>query len=159
MKVVLRAFCLLAVIAGFSLAAMAQKAISPEKRKLIGELVAVTRMDTDIEKSADTFLALYDSIYLSTIKQSLEGRTDLSPNEREKLETAMVERSKAFSKKFKERLPAAVNFPEFIENTVYSLYDKTFTEKEIADLIVFYKSPTGQKVISAMPQLMAIQWS
>lgn len=155
MKVVLRSFCLVAVIAGFSLTAMAQSAISPEKRKLIGELVTVMKMDSDIEKSMDMFLNLYDSVYLSTIKGSLDRQTDLSPGEREKLETAMVEKSKAFSKKFRERLPAAVNFPEFIHNTVYSLYDKTFTEKEIADLIVFYKSPTGQKVLAAMPQLTA----
>jgi hypothetical protein len=49
MKAVLRSSCLLAVIAGFSLAAMAQNAVSPEKRKLIGaeaELVSCQRAGT-----------------------------------------------------------------------------------------------------------------
>jgi hypothetical protein len=35
-----------------------------------------------------------------------------------------------------------------------SFYDKYFTESEINDFLVFYKSPTGQKSISIMPQMM-----
>jgi hypothetical protein len=35
-----------------------------------------------------------------------------------------------------------------------SFYDKYFTEIEINDFLTFYKSPTGQKSISIMPQMM-----
>ena len=35
-----------------------------------------------------------------------------------------------------------------------SIYEKYYTEKEINDFLVFYKSPTGQKSINIMPQIM-----
>jgi uncharacterized protein len=35
-----------------------------------------------------------------------------------------------------------------------SFYDKYFTESEINDFLTFYRSPTGQKSISIMPQMM-----
>ncbi|MDD3321780.1 MAG: DUF2059 domain-containing protein [Paludibacter sp.] len=34
------------------------------------------------------------------------------------------------------------------------IYDKYFTEKEINDFIVFYKSPSGQKYLSQTPEIM-----
>jgi uncharacterized protein len=33
------------------------------------------------------------------------------------------------------------------------IYDKYFTEKEIDDFIAFYKSPSGQKMISTLPDI------
>ncbi|MFT3752304.1 MAG: DUF2059 domain-containing protein [Paludibacter sp.] len=33
------------------------------------------------------------------------------------------------------------------------LYDKYFTEQDIKDFIVFYKSPAGQKYINVMPEI------
>ena len=94
-------------------------------------------------------------MYAETVKKSVERRTDLTPKQKEALELSMIERSKVFSTKFRERLPAAINFPDYIEQSVYPIYDKAFTEKELADLVAFYKSDTGQKVLVAMPQLMA----
>lgn len=34
------------------------------------------------------------------------------------------------------------------------IYDKYFTEKEIKDFIVFYKSPSGQKYLNLSPEIM-----
>lgn len=34
------------------------------------------------------------------------------------------------------------------------IYDKYFSEKEINDFIVFYKSPSGQKYLSQTPEIM-----
>lgn len=33
------------------------------------------------------------------------------------------------------------------------LYDKYYTESEIKDLVTFYKSPAGQKMVAVMPDL------
>lgn len=40
-----------------------------------------------------------------------------------------------------------------MEQIYYPLYDKYFTEAELKDLIAFYKSPTGRKLLHATPQL------
>jgi len=35
------------------------------------------------------------------------------------------------------------------------LYLETFTQSEVEDLVVFYKTPTGRKSIRLMPEMMA----
>lgn len=42
---------------------------------------------------------------------------------------------------------------EFVTLTI-PIYDKYFSEEEIRQLIAFYKTPTGQKIISTMPSVM-----
>ena len=37
---------------------------------------------------------------------------------------------------------------------VVALYKENFTESELRDMAVFYKTPTGQKALTAMPALM-----
>ena len=39
-------------------------------------------------------------------------------------------------------------------NRMIPLYSKYYNEKEINDLIVFYKTPTGKKMVETMPQVM-----
>lgn len=39
-------------------------------------------------------------------------------------------------------------------NKMTPLYSKYYTEKEINDLVAFYKTPTGKKMVETMPQLM-----
>lgn len=155
MKRISQLFCLIVVVTASSLAAMAQDAVSPAKRKLIAEFIVVSKMDKQMDQVMDVLFATQDLVYASTVKQMLEGRTDMTARQKQELETSMIEKSKAFSAKFRERLPAAVNLAEYLEQSVYPIYDRAFTEKELADLVAFYKSPTGQKVLVAMPQLMA----
>ncbi|MES2238842.1 MAG: DUF2059 domain-containing protein [Bacteroidota bacterium] len=44
--------------------------------------------------------------------------------------------------------------PEDIENMVIPIYEKYYTESDIDQLIVFYNSPIGKKMIATMPQVM-----
>lgn len=44
--------------------------------------------------------------------------------------------------------------PEDFVNMILPVYAKYYTEDEINQLIAFYKTPVGKKVISTMPQLM-----
>lgn len=41
-----------------------------------------------------------------------------------------------------------------VKNDYISLYAKTFTEQELKDAIVFYKSPTGRAFVKKQPELM-----
>lgn len=42
---------------------------------------------------------------------------------------------------------------EQVKPDLEALYSQTFSESEIKELTAFYKTPTGQKAITAMPQL------
>jgi uncharacterized protein YqeY len=46
-----------------------------------------------------------------------------------------------------------VNPDEFMSLTI-PIYDKYFTEEEIRQIIAFYKTTTGKKIISTMPLVM-----
>ena len=154
MKRIPQLFCLIVVITASALAAMAQDAISPAKRKLIAEFIVVSKIDKQMDQLLDVLFTAQDAMYAEAVRKSVERRTDLTPKKKEALELSMIEKSKAFSTKFRERLPAAVNFPDYIEQAVYPIYSKAFSEKELADMVAFYKSETGQKVMVMMPQLI-----
>lgn len=138
-----------------SVLAQAQNAISYEKKKLIAELVAVTKTDKQIVEITDVILKSMETTYPIGFERSVDSRKDLTAKEKEKLKAAATESFLKFSKKFRERLPQAVNYNQYIEETIYPLYDKFYTEQELRDLVNFYKTPTGQKVIDTMPQLFA----
>ncbi|MCC6461938.1 MAG: DUF2059 domain-containing protein [Saprospiraceae bacterium] len=44
--------------------------------------------------------------------------------------------------------------PEDIVELVVPIYDKYYTEEDIRQLIVFYESPVGQKMVAQMPAVM-----
>lgn len=44
-------------------------------------------------------------------------------------------------------------FDKVLKEDIVILYDKFYTENEINDLIAFYRTPTGQKVIKKMPEM------
>ena len=149
-------FLLLLILAvSFYSNAHAQDEISAEKRKLIAELVVLTKTDQQIGEITDTMLKSLETTYPLGFKRALDSRTDLTPREKQKLEASLSENYLSFSKRFRERLPEAVNYPQYVEETVYPLYSKFFSEQELSDLVAFYKTPTGQKVVDTMPTLYA----
>ena len=54
-----------------------------------------------------------------------------------------------FLEEFKKEVKA-----EDITNMIIPIYDKYYTESDIDQLIAFYNSPIGKKMISTMPQVM-----
>lgn len=54
-----------------------------------------------------------------------------------------------FFEEFKKEIKA-----EDITNMIIAIYDKHYTESDIDQLIAFYNSPIGKKMIATMPQVM-----
>jgi hypothetical protein len=44
---------------------------------------------------------------------------------------------------------------QLAEDITFDLYSKHFTEGELQDILDFYRSPTGSKAVSLMPQMTA----
>lgn len=149
--------CLFAavLVLSASIALNAQTALSPEKRNLISEIVVLTKMDKQMTELTDVILKQMESSYLAGFNEVLDRRTDLSTEQKERLKSTSAEGFLSFSAKFRERLPKVVDYRKYIEEGIYPLYDKFYTEQELKDLVAFYKTPTGQKVVSTMPQLYA----
>ena len=133
----------------------AQSEISPEKQKLIAELVVLTKTDTQMVEITDSILASYEETYPIILEQALRSQGTLSEDELQKLTAQMTTSFQSFNKKFRERLPQKMDYNKFIRESIYPLYDKYFTEQELTDLIAFYKTETGKKVVTTMPKLFA----
>jgi len=54
---------------------------------------------------------------------------------------------------FWEEFKKEIN-PDDIKNMILPIYEKYYTEADIDQLIVFYKSPIGKKMIQTMPLVM-----
>ena len=54
---------------------------------------------------------------------------------------------------FWEKVKAEINGPDLI-NMLVPVYSKYYTESELDELIKFYKTPIGQKVLAVTPEIM-----
>jgi len=156
MKIFSRICLLFLVISSLSFAANAQAPISEEKRKLISELAIIMKMDKEsVAHTMDTLLKEMESSYTPSFREAVDQADGLSPEEKERLKATAIERYQSFSRRFRERLPQVVDYGKFVEETIYPLLDKFYTEQELSDMISFYRTPTGQKLVDTWPQLYA----
>lgn len=137
-----------------SIKAQEKTAISPEKEKLIAELIVLTKSDQQIREITDTMLSSMDT-YLVKMVDDLSATTEgLAGEEKERITGELKKRVLSFNEKFRKRLPEVVDYSQFIKDTMYPLYDKFYTEKDLIDLVNFYKTPIGQKMVNSTPQLV-----
>jgi len=127
----------------------AQEIIIPEKRALIKELLEVTEATKLTENVLNTMILQGESNYPQLLSGVQGNGKDIEQNKERILESR-----RRFSKRFRELYPQRLNLEQVIQQIYYPLYDKYFTEDELRDLVIFYKSPTGKKSIMVMPQLM-----
>lgn len=136
-----------------SQSATGQQAVG-KKEELIRELIIVTELKNNAGKIVDSILAELDRQYPQMIEKLLDAEPGLTPAERDRLKSVMKESHERFSQTFRDRLAERVDIGHVVEEIVYSLYDKYFSEEEIGDLITFYRTPTGKKTLSVVPQLL-----
>ena len=92
------------------------------KGKMIKELLSVTKLDDTASKLADELLS---------------GLLKNNSNITEKQQMAFAEEMQ--------------NFLNYILTKQASLYDENYSEKEIKEILAFYKTPTGKKLIERTP--------
>jgi uncharacterized protein len=135
--------------------ANAQNDIAPEKQAAIKEIVALMNADNQIEQMVQVFSSQMDDTRRQTVKAILNERTDLSPAEKKQIEDSLLANDKVGFKKYQERLLAKLDYQTVMNEMMLVVYDKFFTLEELKDLLVFYKSPTGQKMLKLMPDIAA----
>ena len=126
----------------------AQSPLSAEKRALIDQLMELTGGRKLYEKTMAVNLE-QARMSLPQILQGMAG-TQTTPGQQTALET----QSQQIFDKLATRMMAAVTFDELMSEVYYPLYDKYFTVEDLQDIIAFYQTPTGQRLIQSQPQLM-----
>lgn len=89
------------------------------------------------------------------IKQLLEltGSGKLGIQMMDQMISSFKNSYSAVNQEFWEDFKKEIN-PGDIENMILPIYDKYYTETDIDQLIAFYNSPIGKKLIATMPQVM-----
>ncbi len=141
-------FPILLMLSSFAILGQAQE--STQKQSLILQFRQLTGADQ-----------VNLSINLSTedVRQSLnsivEKDPDLSESQKKEM---MIEANAAYTRIDKIAKDFFANrevLNKLSEHVIFSLYDSTFTEPELTEIIAFYKTPTGQKVARFLPRLSA----
>lgn len=117
----------------FSLIALSLLSIqiyAQSKQEKIISLLSIMQSERMIDKTFDNMLQV--------MKQ--QAAHELSKEQQDELMTFVMSEMKNMTK-------------QAISNDYPAIYDKYFSEQEIDDLILFYKSPTGQKYLQAMPDV------
>ena len=141
---------LLFAVTSFAAQEVDRKPISPEKQALLKELYTVTRLSAMTQNIVNTML--------SQVQQDIP--TLVSATHPEIVDQAEVTRvvhesTDRVTARFKKLLNEKVDFKTVSEQIFYPIYDKYFSEAELRDLIAFYKTPTGQKTLDVLPQVVA----
>jgi hypothetical protein len=135
--------------------ANAQNTVAPEKQAAIKEISTLMNADNQFEQLVDVFSAQMDETRRLTIKAIVDERTDLSAADKKQLVDSLLTNDNAAAKKYRERLMAKIDYRAMMDEMLLVVYDKFFTLEELKDLLVFYKSPTGQKMVRLMPDIAA----
>jgi len=107
---------------------------SQTKQAAINELIHAMKNDSMMNKMIDAMIPTMTNQLFSELKDSTA-------------KARSAEMMKIAMETAKELAPK-------MNVLMSSYYEKYFTENEINDFLTFYKSPTGQKSISIMPQMM-----
>lgn len=128
--------------------------ISPAKRDLIKGLYTAMNVEQMAQQSVALILDHLNKQLPSMLSPMLADSLELKGKSREEFEHTLNESSQRIYARIRELIPQRIKWAETMEQIFYPIYDKHFTEQELKDLLAFYTSPTGQKAIQVMPDLL-----
>jgi len=124
---------------GFSLAALADDVTS---LKVTEELLGVLQVEGQVKDWRQRL----DAQAIETINHALQGKTEAQLQESEKAAIAR------FSQRATVALDTGLNW-EKLKLPAAKIYQEAFSEAEMRELLLFYKSPAGQKLLSKQAQI------
>jgi hypothetical protein len=147
------AFCFI-----IALPAHAQDTLTPEKKALIKELMNLITTSTNSGAVMDQFLGVGLNQSAPMISQALLAdisHEKLSPDEQKRLKSEADEATQRIFVRIRAEFPKRLNFGELYDRIGVEIYAKHFSEEEIKELIILYKSPASQKLLRLLPQITA----
>jgi hypothetical protein len=147
------AFCFI-----ISLPAIAQDTLTPEKKALIKEFMKLMTTSTNSEAVVDQFLGQGLNQSAPMISQALLAgipQEKLSTDEQKRLKSEADEATQRIFVRIRAEFPKRINFGELFDRVGMEIYAKHFTEEELRELLILYKSPVAQKLLRLLPQITA----
>ena len=138
----LPAACVLLALAGWPAAAQQQPPASPQLKAVSPAAIAAAKEILTMKNAA----AMYANAVPNIVQQTKDTLLQSNLNYQKDLNEVAVIVAQRLSGREKE-----------IGDGMAQIYANEFTEQELKDLVTFYKSPLGQKLLASEPR--AIQFS
>ena len=132
-------------------------AISAEKLALIREMLELTSSKKTIDAMFKAQSEELDKEMPESGWRLVSGMKELrslTPEQLEEIHSKVIASSAGVGGRVYELLQERIDFRKVIEDVFVPLHDQYLSEAELRDLVVFYKSPTGKKVIEIMPNVL-----
>lgn len=126
--------------------------VSADKRALVDELLELYGSAEVSAPISQMILAQLEPVFGSLVDEVLDSEPGLSPAERERLRNELGD-FPAFATEFNARFPERVDLEVILRQVYLPLYDAAFEEEELRDIVAFYRSPAGQKMLRVMPAI------
>jgi len=117
---------------------------APASEASIKQLMEITEMRKLIDSLPAQIKSQMETAMNNAIQQHLQGKS-LKPAQQRAVDN--------MTKRMTDLLAGELSYDK-MESKFIPAYRETFTEEEVAGMIAFYKTPTGQAVIHKMPVLM-----
>jgi hypothetical protein len=131
--------------------------VTASKQEMIRELLTIAGIVGMAEQMRDqqavVELMQMQPSYHEMMEWATSEQTDLAEADRQLLLARLADFD-AFAERFRTLFNERLNFSTIIETVYPPLYDKTFSEEELRQMVTFYRTPVGRKSIEVMPSLM-----
>lgn len=130
-----------------SVPTFAQNATVENKKSLISQFRKLTGADkVSMSLNVSTDIR-------GDFNSQMAQEKDLTEAQKQELTKFINEANERIDKTAKGFLSDQQTIAKLSEEVIFQIYDKTFTENELKELIAFYKTPTGQKAAAFLPGL------
>ncbi len=141
-------FIALTIIISASVSSFAQQTSGTDKKSLILEFRNLTGAN-NVNLKINFSVTDVQQTLLSLVEQDAE----LTPAQKTELQKSATEAGKRLDNEVKVFFADESKLTPLSEEVIFQIYDKTFTENELRELVAFYKTSTGQKALAFLPTL------
>jgi uncharacterized protein len=132
-----------------------KKTILKSKKELISQLLEIAGGKQTYDQTQQIILSQQKQELPKILKQMIESYSSLTPSQKKDAYAKAIQNMSVALDELGQYLSAETTYEELLERVYYPIYDQYFTEADLRDLVTFYKTPIGQKLISISPQLSA----
>jgi uncharacterized protein len=129
--------------------------ISKSKKELIHQLLELLGGKKTYDQTQQLVLSQQKQELPKILKQMIDASSRLTPSQKKDAYAKANQNISSALDEFGKYMSAETTYQEFLERIYYPVYDQYFTETDLKDLVAFYKTPIGRKLISISPQLSA----
>ena len=127
--------------------------VDDQKAALIKKLLSTVQSTRNAKMGMNTVLEESARGFTVSLNDALTKDTTLTPEQKMEKRKAVLAFHDQLLARLKQLMLEKVDMDKLVNDVYLKVYDKHFTAEEIQDQLNFYQSPTGQKVITELPQL------